>query len=136
MKFLHILSIGTRLGLSSALVLILTAAIVVIAQSGIAHLHDEIDTIVSEDWVKNKLATTALDNTRGSIARVFQIVRARSRCVTMSSSLPRQRRQVVGQDRRVLPQSLQAGLGHRDPGVLVQVGGHRVVGHQALRLGE
>jgi hypothetical protein len=38
-----------------------------------SHLHDEIETIVRNDWAKNKLATTALDH-RGSVARVFQIV--------------------------------------------------------------
>ena len=74
MKFLHNLSIGTRLGLCSALVLVLTAAIAAIAQYGMSGLHDEIDTIVSKDWTKNKLATAALDNTRGSIARVFQVI--------------------------------------------------------------
>jgi len=74
MNFLNNLSIGTRLALSSALVLVLTAAIAVVAQSGMSHLHDEIETIVRNDWAKNKLATAALDNTRGSVARVFQIV--------------------------------------------------------------
>jgi methyl-accepting chemotaxis protein len=73
MYLLNNLKIGTRLGLGSALVLLLTAAIVVVAQSSVSHLHDEIETIVRDDWAKNKLATVALDNTRGSIARVFQV---------------------------------------------------------------
>jgi len=79
MKLLHSLNIGTRLALGAALVLLLTAAIVAVAQSGMSRLHDEVDTIVRVDWVKNKLATTALDNTRGSIARVFQVVQESDR---------------------------------------------------------
>jgi len=70
---LHNLRIGTRLGLSAALTLALTAAIVVVAQSNISALNREIETFANEEWEKAQLATAALDNTRGSIARVFQV---------------------------------------------------------------
>jgi len=73
MTFLHNLNIGTRLGLSSALMLALTAAIIAIAQSNVSRLHKEIDHLANEEWDKGKLATVALDNTRGSIARLFQV---------------------------------------------------------------
>src|SRR5262245_31198128 len=73
MSLLHNLKIGTRLGLSSALMLALTAAIVVVAQSNISRLHQDIEAFANEEWEKGQLGTTALDNTRGSIARLFQM---------------------------------------------------------------
>src|SRR5262245_31408466 len=72
MNALHNLKIGTRLGLGSALVLLLTAAIVALAQSSVSRLHNEIENLADVEWEKAKLGTLALDNARGSIARLFQ----------------------------------------------------------------
>jgi len=73
MSLFHNLRIGTRLGLSAALTLALTAAIVVVAQASVSRLRHDIDTIATVEWEKAKLGTVALDNTRGSIARLFQV---------------------------------------------------------------
>ena len=107
MNFLNNLSIGTRLALGSALVLVLTAVIAVVAQSGMSHQHDEIETIVRSDWAKNKLATTALDNTRGSIARVFQIVQESDKAGTVR---PRRASAL-----RPMPEDLQQSLNQLAP---------------------
>jgi len=66
--------ISTRLGAGFATVL---ALLVLIAGMGIlnmASLYEETDRLVKEDWIRAKLTSQALDNARGSIARVFQVV--------------------------------------------------------------
>ena len=68
------LKIGQRLGLGFALVFILLIAISSVAVNKMADLNTNTDTLVNTDWVKAKLANQALDNVRGSIARVFQSV--------------------------------------------------------------
>ncbi|MES2048756.1 MAG: methyl-accepting chemotaxis protein [Pseudomonadota bacterium] len=66
--------IGTRLAIGFGLVLILLIAIAGMGVSKMAYLNTNTDTLVNLDWAKAKLTVKALDNVRGSIARVFQIV--------------------------------------------------------------
>ncbi|OWW21195.1 methyl-accepting chemotaxis protein [Noviherbaspirillum denitrificans] len=68
------LKIGTKLGLGFGFVITLLCGIVVLAVFNLTRLHAGGDKIVKQDWIKAKLASSALDNVRGSIARVFQIV--------------------------------------------------------------
>ena len=68
------LKIGTRLGAGFGFVLLVLALITVVGVINMGHLHDGTTKLVEEDWVKAKLANHALDNARGSIARVFQLV--------------------------------------------------------------
>lgn len=68
------LKIGVRLGLGFALLLIILAGITVVGIAKMGDLNDATETIVKQNWVKAKLANYALDNARGSIARVFEIV--------------------------------------------------------------
>jgi len=70
------MKVSTRLGLGFGLVLLLLMALALGAAIGLANLNDGIQGIVKGDWPKIKLLTTALDNTRGSMARVFQLVGA------------------------------------------------------------
>lgn len=70
------LKIGQRLGLGFGLVLLLLVIVASLGVSKMATLNADIDTLVKVDWVQSKLATKALDNTRGSIARIFQSVAA------------------------------------------------------------
>ena len=66
--------IGTRLGIGFGLVLILLILIASMGVSKMANLNANVDAMVNQDWVKARLAVKVLDNVRGSIARVFQIV--------------------------------------------------------------
>ena len=66
--------IGTRLGIGFGLVLILLIFIASMGVSKMATLSADIDGMVTQDWAKAKLAGKTLDNVRGSIARLFQIV--------------------------------------------------------------
>jgi methyl-accepting chemotaxis protein len=66
--------IGTRLGIGFGLVLILLIIIASMGVSKMGQLNANTDELVNQDWVRAKLAVKALDNVRGSIARVFQIV--------------------------------------------------------------
>lgn len=70
------LKIGGRLGLGFGLVLILLIVISVVAVNNMSSLNTNTANLVNTDWVKAKLANKALDNVRGSIARVFQSVAA------------------------------------------------------------
>ena len=73
MNFINNLRIGVRLGAAFAVLLALLMAIAIIATIHLAGLNAGTDKIVKTEYVKTKLETTALDNARGSIARVFQI---------------------------------------------------------------
>jgi methyl-accepting chemotaxis protein len=68
------LKIGVRLGIGFTLLLILLAITTGVGIFKMGDLNDATDTIVKQNWVKAKLANNALDNARGSIARVFEIV--------------------------------------------------------------
>ena len=68
------LNIGVRLTLAFATVLTLLFAITVLSMVRMSDLQDNIEDLSSVEWEKTKLIVSALDNTRGSIARVFQIV--------------------------------------------------------------
>ena len=66
--------IGTRLGAGFAILLLLMAATMLLAGANMAAMNGRSEQIVNVEYRKVKLETTALDNTRGSIARVFQLV--------------------------------------------------------------
>jgi len=68
------LKIGVRLSIGFALLLFILAGTTLIGIAKMGDLNDATDTIVKQNWVKAKLANYALDNARGSIARVFEIV--------------------------------------------------------------
>ncbi|MFD2273404.1 methyl-accepting chemotaxis protein [Undibacterium arcticum] len=55
-------------------VLLLLLGITSMGLISLGQLHDGTDRLVKVEWVKSKLAGQALDNVRGSIGRVFQIV--------------------------------------------------------------
>ncbi|MDC8759423.1 methyl-accepting chemotaxis protein [Janthinobacterium fluminis] len=73
MRFTN-MNIGTRLNLAFGLVLSFLIGIVILGTVSLAQLNAGTAKIVELDWVKAKLGAEALDNVRGSIARVFQIV--------------------------------------------------------------
>jgi len=73
-KLLSTLKIGQRLAVSAAISLGLLATVAGLAIAKLAALNETTDQIVKVEWVKTRHATTALDNARGSIARVFQLV--------------------------------------------------------------
>ena len=68
------MKIGARLGIAFAIVLALLVFISITAVSNMASMNGVAETLVKRDFVETKLATDALDNARGSIARVFEIV--------------------------------------------------------------
>jgi len=74
MNTLKKLRIGTRLGVAFATVLILLAVILLIAMGSMAAMHRSKQQIVEVEYGNVRLQTAALDNTRGSIARVFQLL--------------------------------------------------------------
>ncbi|TXT40601.1 MAG: hypothetical protein FD135_1101 [Comamonadaceae bacterium] len=67
------LTVGKRLTLGFGSVLLLLAGMTALAIFQLGTLNADTNQIVDKDWVKAKLAMNALDNTRGSIARVFQL---------------------------------------------------------------
>ncbi|MFC0351780.1 methyl-accepting chemotaxis protein [Undibacterium danionis] len=73
MNFLN-LKIGMRLSIGFGLILglLVTISSVMINKMGV--LNANTNTLISQDWVKAKLAGQLLDNVRGSITRVTQIV--------------------------------------------------------------
>ncbi|CAN5721675.1 hypothetical protein BH11PSE12_BH11PSE12_29210 [soil metagenome] len=75
MKMLN-MKIGSRLTACFGLILILLLGIATLGVAKMAVLNQGTDTLVTQDWVRAKLAMKALDNVRGSIARVFQTVAA------------------------------------------------------------
>src|SRR5947208_7183213 len=68
------MKIGARLGMGFGIVLLLLLGITGMGLISLGQLHDGTDRLVKVEWVKSKLASQALDNVRGSIGRVFQIV--------------------------------------------------------------
>ena len=72
------MKIGARLGLGFAGVLILLSIVSIIGVFNMAEMNARTTKLVDQDFVKVKLSANALDNLRGSIARVFQIVAANS----------------------------------------------------------
>tara|TARA_R110001599_G_scaffold64023_3_gene178939 strand:- start:558656 stop:560353 length:1698 start_codon:yes stop_codon:yes gene_type:complete len=70
------LKISKRLGLGFGSVLILLTATTVVGVLNMGNLNNDVDHLVKKDWVKAKQTNAALDNARGSIARVFQLVAA------------------------------------------------------------
>ncbi len=76
MKFLNHLRVGQRLALSSGIGLLLLAGVAALGIFELSELNATTRHIVEVEWVKTRHATTALDNARGSIARVFQLVQS------------------------------------------------------------
>jgi methyl-accepting chemotaxis protein len=74
MNFIANMKIGARLGTAFAIVVGLLAGITVVAIVNMATLHGGTEVIVKVEYVKTKQETVALDNARGSIARVIQLV--------------------------------------------------------------
>jgi methyl-accepting chemotaxis protein len=74
MNTLQNFRIGTRLGVAFATVLILLAAIMATALLAMATMDRNQERIVEVEYANVRLQTAALDNTRGSIARVFQLL--------------------------------------------------------------
>ena len=70
---LNKLTVTQRLALGFSLVLFLLIAIVVIGLSKFAGINATNDEIMHKDFVKTEIATTVLDNMRGTIGRVLQI---------------------------------------------------------------
>jgi methyl-accepting chemotaxis protein len=64
--------IGQRLGVAFTIVLALLLAITAVGIVNMSHLNDATSALAKENWPKARLANVALDNTRGSIARVLQ----------------------------------------------------------------
>jgi methyl-accepting chemotaxis protein len=73
------LKIGQRLAVAAAVSLALLAAVAGLAIAKLAELNETTDQIVKVEWVKTRHATTALDNARGSVARVFQLVESQDK---------------------------------------------------------
>jgi methyl-accepting chemotaxis protein len=68
------LKISHRLGVGFGIVLLLLIAVTALGVVGMQRLNHANGELVKENWPKAKLANTALDNARGSIARVFQLM--------------------------------------------------------------
>lgn len=68
------MKIGARLGVAFAVVLALLVFISITAIYNMSTMNSVTNTLVTQDFVETKLASDALDNARGSIARVFEIV--------------------------------------------------------------
>jgi len=66
--------IGVRLGGGFGLVLLLLLVIAGLGVFQMSRLNGGTEQLVKEHWVKAKLANLALDNARGSIARVFELM--------------------------------------------------------------
>lgn len=72
MSITHI-TVARRLSFGFGAVLLMLAGMTALAIVELGALHDETTEIVDKDWTNAKLATAALDNARGSIARVFEL---------------------------------------------------------------
>ena len=66
--------IRTRLAIGFGLVLLLLSVIAGLGINKMGHMNANTGELVSQDWAKAKLTMKMLDNVRGSIARVFQVV--------------------------------------------------------------
>jgi methyl-accepting chemotaxis protein len=67
------LKVGVRLGAGFGLCLLFMAAVAFAGIFNMGVLNSLTEGIVKDDWVKIKRVTEALDNTRGSMARVLQV---------------------------------------------------------------
>jgi len=65
--------IGVKLGLGFGLILVLLSVAIGLGVLKLSRMNDATQQIVKVEWTKVKLSTKALDNARGSIARVFQL---------------------------------------------------------------
>ena len=73
MNWLMNLKVATRLALGFGTALLFMIAVAILGVVDLAVLNGLTEKIVTDDWSKIKLISEALDNTRGSMARVFQI---------------------------------------------------------------
>ena len=67
------LRIGPRLIGGFGLVLALLILLAIMGVVNMTRLNANTNRLANQEWVAAKLATNALDNVRGSVARVFQI---------------------------------------------------------------
>jgi methyl-accepting chemotaxis protein len=67
------LKVGTRLGLGFGGILILLVLMTGLAIYELSSLNAGTERLVKEEWAHSKLANAALDNARGSVARVFEL---------------------------------------------------------------
>jgi methyl-accepting chemotaxis protein len=67
------LKIGTRLSLESGFVIFLLILISIVGISSLSTMNENMQELTKVDYVNATLANEALDNIRGSMARVFQI---------------------------------------------------------------
>jgi methyl-accepting chemotaxis protein len=67
------LKVGVRLGAGFGLCLLFMAAVAFAGIFNMGVLNSLTEGIVKNDWAKIKLVTEAVDNTRGSMARVLQV---------------------------------------------------------------
>jgi len=68
------LKIGTRLGGGFGAMLILLILMLVVGIVNMGNMNAGTEALVNQNWVKAKLSNLALDNARGSIARIFEAV--------------------------------------------------------------
>ncbi|HSY29516.1 MAG TPA: MCP four helix bundle domain-containing protein, partial [Burkholderiaceae bacterium] len=68
------LRIGARLGAGFGIVLLLLAVTTAVGIVKMSDLNAGTEQLVKQNWVKAKLSNYALDNARGSIARIFEAV--------------------------------------------------------------
>jgi len=68
------LKIGARLGAGFGIVLLLLAMTTAVGIVKMGDLNAGTEQLVKQNWVKAKLSNYALDNARGSIARIFEAV--------------------------------------------------------------
>ncbi|MBX3634606.1 MAG: MCP four helix bundle domain-containing protein [Rubrivivax sp.] len=73
MKSIQQLRIGTRLGAAFGIVLLLLVLLLADGLHALSSIHGDAKQIVEHEYGNVRLQTAALDNTRGSIARVFQM---------------------------------------------------------------
>jgi len=70
------LKIGSRLGITFALIFVLLGAIAMLSIANMKAMNLEARTLVDSEFVKMRLAYTALDNARASMSRLSGIVAA------------------------------------------------------------
>ena len=68
------MKIGLRLGIAFGLVLFFLVLTIFIGINNLSGLNTRTEELVNQDFEKVQLCTDALDNLRGSIARIFQLV--------------------------------------------------------------
>ncbi|TDP71252.1 methyl-accepting chemotaxis protein [Roseateles toxinivorans] len=79
MNALKNFKLGTRLGLGFAIVLVMMAAMLLLAQAGFSRLGSETDKIVGKDWAKAEAAATVNTLVRANARRTMELFFAKDR---------------------------------------------------------